>query len=186
VKAQVLATAVALVVASLVAGCAPQGAGNAPAAVTDPNYMLGAGHWDALDLPGQKDIAAMIVGRTDRADLFSVSCRRENKALFIGFSAHETVDAAASERRLTLAYDAGAPMTQYWIDASAPQDDMGFGAFEDTAGFWETIAALRQHHSVDVIVRGAHGELHHSSFTLDGAPAAIDYVLAACGKRQPA
>jgi len=171
--------------ALLLAGCAPHGAGNSPAIVTDPNFRLGPGRWEALDVPGEKDTAAMIVGRTDRADLFSVSCRRETKALFIGFSSRQTVDAAAGERRLTLAYDDGAPMTEAWIDASAPPSDMGFGAFEDTSGFWDTIAALRQHKSIDAVVSGQSGELHHSSFTLEGATAAIDYVLTACGKKLP-
>jgi hypothetical protein len=170
----------------VVVGCAPQGGSNgAVVVITDPNHFISSRHWEVLDLPGDTELLAAVTG-ADPRNLISLGCQRKDNGLSLSFAAKSAPVARAKVPHLTLAYDGAPPADPQWIDARTTDGIRGFDTFFGQPGFQPEIDNLKQHDTVEVTLEEAGDQILRDHFTLDGAPAAINYVLAACGKKDPA
>jgi hypothetical protein len=89
-------------------------------------------------------------------------------------------------RGLSLAFDGGAPIVQHWKTGTLTGGGIGRQDYcqvdQNDAEFQPVIDAFEQRREVDVSITDAGKEVQHQTFTLNGAPRAIEKVLAACKK----
>jgi hypothetical protein len=81
------------------------------------------------------------------------------------------------ERTVTVRFDGGAPTERSWFSART-----GYGIFGNEPGFSDLINQLKNRRSVELSLSESGKELDRHTFTLNGAGAAIETLLSACGK----
>ena len=165
----------------IAAGCATQQQESADGVtvVTDPNHIIRGTHWEVIALPGEDTVLAAVAG-VNPFDLLNIGCDVKDRSLIISLLTKSAPESKALAT--TLAYDAGAPVDPHWADMGTSEGIHSVGSVFEDPGFRETILDLKRHQRVEAMLQQDGKEVVHESFTLDGAPAAIDHVLAACGK----
>jgi hypothetical protein len=80
-------------------------------------------------------------------------------------------------RTVAIAFDGGPPVSQSWFST-----EDSYGIADDELAFITTIQGLMHHRSVEFVLSENGKELDRHSFTLNGAPQAINAVVLACHK----
>jgi hypothetical protein len=146
----------------------------------DPNRPTSHMHWDAL-YSRRDDLSSASVMSTSQDNLIQIVCYKND--LFLQVIPKAQLSSALSSRRLSLGFDDGPLAEQPWKAVQVTKQDWTFDAGYGQAGFHEAIAGFKQHHGFTTAISESGKEAMRQSYTLDGAAPAIDFVLAACGKK---
>lgn len=147
--------------------------------------MIPSDHWafDSFTESGQTYSTAAVMA-TSRDNVLEVVC--DSGGVYISIAPRKPLTKAVADRGLTLAFDGGAPIAQHWKTGTLTGGGIGHQDYFEVADkdpqFQPVIDAFKQRREVDVSLTDSGKEVQHQTFTLNGAPRAIDKVLAACKK----
>jgi hypothetical protein len=157
----------------ILAGCAQQSSGGAaaPATAGIPGYVP-TDRWYARTGETVGGIAA-----ADRQSEIILGCERAGDTVTLAVSPQQKLPIDFGYRPVTIILNGHITYIQNWI--SLPE---GYSIDSKDPGFRTTLEELQKHETVEFVLGRPGQDIDDRRFSLNGAKAAIDTILAACGK----
>jgi hypothetical protein len=174
------AACLAFALLAAVSACTNQGAGRSATSADAIPAALPDSHWDLYGATsaGSKKLPSTGIAASDRGAAMLVACEDDGYSPQLLVTPDHPLPGKVRDLWVDVIFDDGQRLLQSWIASST-----GYGIAEDAIGFSSLIEALKRHPSVELVLKDNGRVLDRRRFSLVGAGAAIDKVLAACHDR---
>ncbi len=169
--------------AAVLAGCvqAPTTGGRNPSREGVPAFAPTATWYSHVERRGDRILYAHAgIANVERDAALLIGCTSTQKGVLLGVTFGSSLSIEERWRPVTLTLDGNSTLTQSWMSG-----DTGYDIEDFESGFAAVVEALKEHRSVTLVMGDSDAPLDRSSFTLDGAEAAIDLVISNCAKAVP-
>ena len=118
--------------------------------------------------------SATVASPTRDATIF-IGCTEDDPSITLMVTLMRPLALKDQFRTVTMVFDGGQPVSQSWFSTN-----YSFGVTDDELAFIATMEGLMHHRSVEFVLSENGAEFARQSFTLNGAPEAINSVVRAC------